>query len=128
MKQILFLLAILIGFQTQAAFVVHAPNTQSSPVESSIAEQQVLTKKVSKKFLKSKQSAREGKSQTVAFILWFVVGFLGIHRFYMGYTGIGIVQLHTFGGFFGIWWLIDGIRLITGDLQPKNGEFTDLLF
>ena len=49
-------------------------------------------------------------------LLWFFLGGLGMHRFYMGDIAIGILQLLTIGGF-GIWWLIDGIRLLTGSLS-----------
>ncbi|MBC7850395.1 MAG: TM2 domain-containing protein [Chitinophagaceae bacterium] len=61
------------------------------------------------------------KSQLVALLLVAFVGVLGIHRFYLGYPVIGIVQLLTFGGF-GIWALIDLIMIITGDLKPKDGS------
>jgi len=37
-----------------------------------------------------------------------------------------IVQLLTLGGC-GIWALIDMIRIITGDLQPKDGEYEKTL-
>ena len=63
------------------------------------------------------------KSHTAAILLALFVGGLGIHRFYLGYTWQGVVQLLTLGGF-GIWSLIDLIRIITGDLQPKNGSYT----
>lgn len=66
-------------------------------------------------------TAAEGKSQIVAAILAFVVGVLGVHRFYLGYTGIGIAQLLTLGGC-GIWSLIDLVRIIIGDLKPKDGS------
>ncbi|AXY78628.1 TM2 domain-containing protein [Paraflavitalea soli] len=70
---------------------------------------------------------RDGdKSQVIALILCIVVGGLGIHRFYLGYTWQGIVQLLTLG-VCGIWTLIDLIRIITGDLQPKNGTYTTTL-
>ena len=62
------------------------------------------------------------KSHTAAILLALFVGGLGIHRFYLGYTWQGVVQLLTLGGF-GIWALIDLIRIITGDLQPKNGSY-----
>ena len=62
-----------------------------------------------------------GKSQLVAFLLAFFLGYLGIHRFYLGYIGIGIIQLLT-GGFC-IWAFIDWIRILTGGLKPKNGEY-----
>lgn len=62
------------------------------------------------------------KSQLVALLLCFFVGIIGIHRFYLGYIGIGVIQLLTLGGF-GIWALIDLILIITGDLKPKEGEY-----
>ncbi len=66
------------------------------------------------------------KSQLVALLLCLLVGTLGIHRFYLGYVGIGIIQLLTFGAF-GIWTLIDLIMIITGDLKPKDGEYDKTL-
>jgi|LauGreDrversion4_2_1035121.scaffolds.fasta_scaffold87740_1 TM2 domain-containing membrane protein YozV len=65
-----------------------------------------------------------GKSQIVALILCFFLGVLGIHRFYLGYPGIGILMLLT-GGLFGILLFIDFIRLITGGLKPKDGNYKD---
>jgi TM2 domain-containing membrane protein YozV len=70
----------------------------------------------------SKMPAADGKSQVIALLLCILVGGLGIHRFYLGYTWQGIVQLLTAGGC-GIWWLIDLIRIITGSLQPKDGSY-----
>ena len=64
------------------------------------------------------------KNQTVALILVIFVGIIGIHRFYLGHIGIGIIQLLTLGGC-GIWAFIDFIRIITGDLKPKNGNYSD---
>lgn len=61
------------------------------------------------------------KSQETAMILCaalFVVLIGGLHRFYLGYTVIGIVQLLTFGGC-GIWAIIDFIMLLTGNLKPR---------
>lgn len=46
------------------------------------------------------------KSKFTAYILWFFLGYLGIHKFYLGKTGMGILYLFT-GGIFGIGWLID---------------------
>lgn len=65
--------------------------------------------------------------QLTAFLLCFFLGTLGIHRFYLGYYGIGIIQLLTLGGF-GIWALIDLILIITGDLQPKDGSYSRIIF
>jgi hypothetical protein len=64
------------------------------------------------------------KSQIIAAVLCFFLGYLGIHRFYLGYTAVGILQLLTGGGF-GIWYLIDLIRIFMGDLKPKDGSDYD---
>ena len=67
-----------------------------------------------------------GKSQLVALLLCFFVGGIGIHRFYLGYTWQGIVQILTLGGL-GVWVLIDFIRIIMGTLKPKDGEYEKTL-
>ncbi len=71
-------------------------------------------------------AAASGKSQVTALILVLLVGGLGIHRFYLGYMWQGVVQLLTLGGC-GIWSLIDLVRIITGDLQPKDGTYSKTL-
>lgn len=82
-------------------------------------------KKVQKE-IKKKSTAAGGKSQLVALILAIFVGGIGIHRFYLGYTTYGILQLLTLGGC-GIWALIDLIRIATGDLKPNGGEYSEKL-
>jgi len=57
----------------------------------------------------------------IAILLCFFLGGLGIHRFYLGYTTIGVIQLLTAGGC-GVWVLIDFIRLIIGDLGRAGGS------
>lgn len=84
-------------------------------------------KKIASKVVAEPQAgAAAGKSQLIALILCFFLGGLGIHRFYLGYTWQGVVQLLTLGGC-GIWALIDFIRIITGDLQPKNEDYETTL-
>ena len=61
------------------------------------------------------------KSKTTALILSILLGSLGIDRFYLGYTGLGILKLITGGGF-GIWWLVDLILIATGKLTAKDGS------
>lgn len=67
-----------------------------------------------------------GKSQLIALLLCGFLGFLGIHRFYLGHIGIGILMLLT-GGCCGILWIVDFIRIITGDLTPKDGGYSERL-
>jgi TM2 domain-containing membrane protein YozV len=61
------------------------------------------------------------KQWLTAFLLFIFLGPLGIHRFYVGKIGTGILQMLTFGGF-GIWTLVDYILLITGDFKDSNGQ------
>jgi hypothetical protein len=69
-----------------------------------------------------KEPKTKDRNKAVALILWFLFGAIGIHRFYLGYTTIGLIQMFTLCGF-GIWWLIDGFRLLTGSLRPRRGEW-----
>ncbi len=63
-----------------------------------------------------------GKSVALAYVLWFFLGYLGIHRMYCGRvaSGVGMLFLWVFGWLtmgiligrafllaVGIWWLID---------------------
>ena len=61
------------------------------------------------------------KSKLTAILLCFFLGGLGIHRFYLGYTLIGFIQLLTFGGFL-IWVIIDFIRIIIDLLKDSEGN------
>ena len=61
------------------------------------------------------------KSKLTAILLCFFLGGFGIHRFYLGYTLIGVIQLLTVGGFL-IWAIVDFIRLITGSLKDSEGN------
>jgi TM2 domain-containing membrane protein YozV len=72
----------------------------------------------------SPEKTSGSRSQLVAALLCFFLGGLGIHRFYLGYSTIGIIQLLTAGGC-GIWVLIDFIRILVGDLGPKGGAYDD---
>lgn len=64
------------------------------------------------------------KSWVVAVVLWLFLGVIGIHRFYLGYIGLGVLYLLT-AGFCGIGWIVDGILFATGGLKPKNGDYLD---
>lgn len=68
----------------------------------------------------SQDTSTKGFVPTV--LLCFFFGVLGVHRFYVGKVGTGILQLLTIGGL-GIWALIDFIMIIVGSFTDKQGKF-----
>lgn len=60
------------------------------------------------------------KSRLAALLLCFFFGVFGIHRFYVGKVGTGLLQLFTLGGF-GVWALVDFIMIIVGAFTDKDG-------
>lgn len=61
------------------------------------------------------------RSFPVTLLLCFLLGGLGVHRFYTGYIGLGILQLLTAGGC-GIWYLIDLISIIFNKYKDADGQ------
>lgn len=61
------------------------------------------------------------KNYIVAVLLAWFLGGLGVDRFYLGYTGIGVAKLLTFGGL-GIWWLIDLILIALKKVPDRQGQ------
>lgn len=57
----------------------------------------------------------------VTFLLAFFLGWLGVHRFYVGKTGTGILMLVTLGAC-GIWQLVDVIMILMGKFQDAQGR------
>ena len=80
--------------------------------------------------LKSKLAQKSSAVQkndkgVITLVLCFMLGYLGVHRFYSGHIGIGIVQLLTLGGC-GIWVLIDLIMILTGKYKDSEGNIMSI--
>ena len=62
------------------------------------------------------------KSWIVTLLLCIFLGELGIHRFYVGKVGTGLLYLFT-GGLFGIGWILDIIWIVLKKFTDNNGYF-----
>lgn len=61
-----------------------------------------------------------GKSKIAAGLLGIFVGQFGVHRFYLGYTGIGLAQIAVTlltCGAGGLWGFVEGILILTGAID-----------
>ncbi len=61
---------------------------------------------------------KNSKSMLATYLLWFFLGGIGLHKFYLRKTGMGVLYIFT-GGLFVIGWLID-IFLIPSQVRQVN--------
>lgn len=61
------------------------------------------------------------KNKTVALILAIIGGAYGIHRFYCGKVGSGLLYMFT-GGLFFVGWISDIIKIAQGKFTDGNGS------
>jgi TM2 domain-containing membrane protein YozV len=61
------------------------------------------------------------KSRLVALLFCILLGFLGVHRFYVGKIGTGVLMALTLGGL-GVWNLIDVILIAVGSFRDNEGK------
>lgn len=62
------------------------------------------------------------KEWLLTVLLCFFFGGFGIHRFYVGKIGTGLLMLLTAGGC-GIWWLVDFILVLCGNFRDNEGRY-----
>lgn len=60
------------------------------------------------------------QSKTTMILISFFLGGLGIHRLMMGYSNWWLMLLTAYG--YGIWALVNFIRLITGSMKMADGR------
>jgi TM2 domain-containing membrane protein YozV len=68
----------------------------------------------------AKQEVTSDKSFMATLLFCLFLGTFGVHRFYVGKIGTGILMLLTFGGL-GIWMLIDFIMIVCARFRDKQG-------
>lgn len=65
------------------------------------------------------------KSKIVAGVLGILLGSIGVHRFYLGFVGIGIVQIIVTictCGVGSIWGFIEGILILVGNYITTDSQ------
>lgn len=67
-------------------------------------------------------SDQSSKDRLVALVLCLLFGGFGVHHFYVGRIGKGILYLLTFG-LFGIGYLIDLILIASGKYKDREGRY-----
>lgn len=65
------------------------------------------------------------KSKLVTFLLCWFLGVFGVHRFYVGKIGTGILWLLT-GGLFGVGVLVDMIMILTNSFRDKDSNLLNI--
>jgi TM2 domain-containing membrane protein YozV len=94
----------------------------TSGIRSANAQVDVPTPQpVERSFANITKKEHSTKSKTLAIILCLFLGLFGVHRFYVGKYGTGILMWLTTGGFF-LWWIADLFALMTTSFTDSKGR------
>ncbi|MCK6502807.1 TM2 domain-containing protein [Myxococcota bacterium] len=63
----------------------------------------------------------ERPDRLTTLLLCLFLGSFGVHRFYTGHHGVGLVQLVSLGGC-GAWWALDVLALARGTFADAEGH------
>ena len=64
---------------------------------------------------------KSDKDFVTALLLCFFLGMFGVHRFYVGKIGTGVLQLFTLGCF-GIWTFVDFLMIVMSKFKDSDGK------
>lgn len=96
------------------------PTTYSHSESSYSTGGTVSSNNISGSYERSKP-AKRSRNGLVTLILCIFFGVFGVHRFYVGKTGTGILQFFTAGGYF-IWTFVDLVHILTGKFTDSEGN------
>lgn len=102
---------------------VAVPQAAPTPSESPVTQTEIHTASPIVMQVSASPAITYGvsqKSKTITLLLCIFLGYLGIHKFYVGKIGGGLLYLLT-GGLFGFGWVIDIIVIATGHYQDGFG-------
>lgn len=60
------------------------------------------------------------KKKSTALVLCIFLGYLGVHRYYVGKIGTGLLYTFT-AGLFGIGWIVDIFKILLGTFRDNVG-------
>jgi TM2 domain-containing membrane protein YozV len=82
----------------------------------------------SEEILIEQRVTNESPSVAAAYVLWFFLGILSAHRFYLGRPGSAVLQILLFFVLVGFIWLIVDLFLIPGMVRARQDAIRERLF
>lgn len=113
------------GFNKEVIASSNEQNMIKDKVKEDVKNKVIIKNPRMKKDKKAVEYIEDGdyssKAWGITLVLCILLGFIGFHRFYVGKAGTAILMLLTFGGF-GIWILVDLIRIIINNFTDEEGK------